>query len=522
MAIAERWLRERFGSEIVDHRIWALCGDGCLMEGISSEATSLAGHLGLDRLTILYDDNGITIDGKTSLSFSEDVPKRFDAMGWHTQVIDGHDRAAVRKALEAAKAETSRPSIICARTVIAHGAPNLAGTNKAHGAPLGDAEVRATKERLGLDPDVTFAVPVDVVSYVRRGNPARAEARVAWEKRLAESPQRARFERFHANPNTSEVSWPTFETGSKIATRKAGEKVIQALSQRIENLIGGSADLAESNGSYMHGGGDVARGAWDKRNLHFGIREHAMASISNGLSLHGGVVPYCATFLTFHDYMRPAVRLAAIMHRPIVYVYTHDSVWLGEDGPTHQPIEHLMAMRAMPNLWVVRPADANETVAAWKLALARRDGPTALCLTRQNLPVIANTGPGLERGAYVLADEPEIHVVLIATGSEVALALQAKDVLGQEGIRARVVSMPCTALFDRQDAAYRSSVLPRGVPRVSIEAGTTFGWERWVDGGISIGIDRFGASAPGAVVADKLGLNVPNVVAKTRELLGAR
>jgi transketolase len=247
-----------------------------------------------------------------------------------------------------------------------------------------------------------------------------------------------------------------------------------------------------------------------------------MSSICNGLSLHGGLAPYCATFLTFHDYMRPAVRLAAIMHRPVVYVYTHDSVWLGEDGPTHQPIEHLMAMRAMPNLWVVRPADANETVAAWKLALARRDGPTALCLTRQNLPVMANTGPGLERGAYVLADEPQLHVVLIATGSEVALALQAKDVLGQEGIRARVVSMPCTALFDRQDETYRSSVLPRGVPRVSIEAGTTFGWERWVDGGVSIGIDRFGASAPGAVVADKLGLNVPNVVAKTRELLGAR
>jgi transketolase len=522
MAIAERWLRERFGSELVDHGTWALCGDGCLMEGISSEATSLAGHLGLDRLTILYDDNGITIDGRTSLSFSEDVPKRFEAIGWHTQVIDGHDRTAIRKALEAAKAETSRPSIICARTVIAHGAPNLAGTNKAHGAPLGDAEVRATKERLGLDPDVTFAVPDDVLSYVRRDNPARRDARLAWEARLAKSEQRARFERFHGDPNSSEVSWPTFETGSKLATRKAGEKVIQALSQRIENLIGGSADLAESNGSYMHGGGDVARGAWDKRNLHFGIREHAMASISNGLSLHGGVVPYCATFLTFHDYMRPAVRLAAIMHRPVVYVYTHDSVWLGEDGPTHQPIEHLMAMRAMPNLWVVRPADANETVAAWKLALARRDGPTALCLTRQNLPVLANTGPGLERGAYVLADEPEIHVVLIATGSEVALALQAKDVLGQEGIRARVVSMPCTALFDRQDAAYRSSVLPTGVPRVSIEAGTTFGWERWVDGGISIGIDRFGASAPGAVVADKLGLNVPNVVAKTRELLGAR
>ena len=522
MAIAERWLRERFGSELVDHRVWALCGDGCLMEGISSEATSMAGHLGLDRLTILYDDNGITIDGKTSLSFSEDVPKRLEAIGWHTQVIDGHDRAAIRKALEAAKAETSRPSIICARTVIAHGAPNLAGTNKAHGAPLGDAEVRATKEGLGLDPDVTFAVPDDVLSYVRRDNPVRRDARLAWEARLAKSEQRARFERFHGDPNSSEVSWPTFETGSKLATRKAGEKVIQALSQRIENLIGGSADLAESNGSYMHGGGDVARGAWDKRNLHFGIREHAMASICNGLSLHGGVVPYCATFLTFHDYMRPAVRLAAIMHRPVVYVYTHDSVWLGEDGPTHQPIEHLMAMRAMPNLWVVRPADANETVAAWKLALARRDGPTALCLTRQNLPVIANTGPGLECGAYVLADEPEIHVVLIATGSEVALALQAKDVLGQEGIRARVVSMPCTALFDRQDAAYRSSVLPRGVPRVSIEAGTTFGWERWVDGGVSIGIDRFGASAPGAVVADKLGLNVPNVVAKTRELLGAR
>jgi transketolase len=307
----------------------------------------------------------------------------------------------------------------------------------------------------------------------------------------------------------------------------AGEKAIQALGQRLENLLGGSADLAESNGSYFHGGGDVGRDSWDKRNLHFGIREHAMASISNGLSLHGGVQPYCATFLTFHDYMRPAVRLAAIMHRPIVYVYTHDSVWLGEDGPTHQPVEHLMAMRAMPNLWVVRPGDASETVEAWKLALKRRTGPTAICLTRQNLPVLdrskgVGVADGVAKGGYVIADEPEPHAVLLATGSEVALALQAKDVLGQEGIRARVVSLPCLEAFAAQDESYRRSVLLSGVPRISIEAGVTFGWDRWLDGGTAIGIDRFGASAPGQVVAEKLGLNVPNVVATVRKMLGAR
>lgn len=527
MALAEAWLRARFGTELVDHHTWVLAGDGCLMEGISSEAASIAGHLGLGRLIVLYDDNKITIDGATDLSFSEDVPARFAAMGWHTITVDGHDQQALRAAIAAAKAEPDRPSLLCCKTQIGRGSPNLEGSNKTHGAPLGPDEIAATKAALGMDPDAHFAVSDEVRSWFRRRNPALAAARTAWVQRLQGHLAQAEFEAFMGSLDLSGVQWPAFEAGGKLATRKASQAVLQAVAAGVGNLIGGSADLAGSNGSTIKASGHVGPGDFAGRNLHFGIREHAMAALCNGLALHGGVRPYCATFLAFHDYMRPSVRLAALMHQQVVYVYTHDSVFLGEDGPTHQPVEQVMSMRAMPNLWVVRPGDANETAAAWAMAMGRTDGPTALCLTRQGLPILDRTAlapaSGTLNGGYVLANESgdAPDVVLLATGSELQLALDSRDQLASQGIDARVVSLPCWEAFEAQTPEYRDSVLPLGVPRVSIEAGVTLGWQRWTgsDGG-NVGIDRFGASAPGNVVADKLGLNVQNVAATVHRVLG--
>jgi len=525
MALAERWLAERFGTDLVDHTIWALCGDGCLMEGVAHEAASLAGHLRLGKLVLLYDDNGITIDGTTAISFSEDVPARFEALGWHVQRADGHDHDAIAAALEAARAETSRPSLVAFATTIASGSPNLAGSNKTHGAPLGETEIRATKEALGLDPAAHFAVPDEVTARYRDGDAARGAERMAWEARLAEHGERVRWERYHAPPVLDDVDWPEFEPG-KLATRKAGHRVLQALATQIDNLVGGSADLLGSNGSYQAGAGDLSPEDFAGRNVHFGIREHAMAAACNGMALHGGVVPYCATFLVFHDYMRPSVRLAGLMGLPVTFLYTHDSVFVGEDGPTHQPIEQIMAMRTIPNLWVVRPADAAETAEGWKLAVTRPDGPTALCHTRQGLPVLNRDelapADGLRRGGYVLAaTDGTPDVVLIGTGSEVSLALEARDSLAKDGVAARVVSLPCWELFDAQPADYREAVLPLDVPKVSVEAGITTGWERYTGlRGARVGIDRFGASAPGAVVADKLGMNVPTIVAAVRGVIG--
>ncbi len=527
MALAERWLREQFGPELVDHHTWVFAGDGCLMEGISAEACSLAGHLGLGRLIVLYDDNRITIDGATDLTFSEDVAARYAAYGWHTLSVDGHDIAAIAAAMAAAKAEEGRPTLISCRTTIGRGSPKLAGSNKSHGSPLGPPEVAASKAALGLDPDAHFAVPDDVLAWIRRDDAARATTHAVWADRLAEHPQRERFQRFHAPPAVDDIAWPTFEPGGKLATRKASAAALQAAAATVENLIGGSADLAGSNGSLIKGSADIGPGAFGGRNLHFGIREHAMAAICNGLALHGGVHPYCATFLCFHDYMRPSVRLAALMHQPVTYIYTHDSIYLGEDGPTHQPVEHLMAMRLIPGLAVVRPADAAETVEAWRLALARRDGPTALCLTRQGLPILDRAGDlsaasGLQRGGYVLAEaQGDLHVVLIATGSEVSMALEARARLQADGVGARVVSLPCWSLFDAQDAAYRASVIPRGIPRVSVEAGRTLGWERYTgETGATIGIDRFGVSAPASDAARYLGLTATAVVEAARGVCG--
>jgi transketolase len=525
MAMAERWLNDRFGDELVDHRVWVLCGDGCLMEGITHEAASVAGHLGLGRLNVLYDDNKITIDGSTDMSFTEDVGARFAAYGWHVQTVDGHDREALAQAMEAAKAELDRPSIVCCKTVIGHGSPNLAGTSKTHGAPLGEAEIRATKEALGMDPEVSFAVPERVIDFVRAKDGDRVKVREAWEARLRAHPERARWERFHGPANLDGVD--SFEPG-KIATRKASHRVLNQLAAANENLIGGSADLAGSNGSYLTDCGDMAADNMGGRNIYFGVREHAMGAICNGMALHGGVMPFNATFLTFHDYMRGAVRLSALMGLRVVYIYTHDSIHVGEDGPTHQPVEHLQSMRAMMNLWVLRPADANETVEAWKLALERVDGPTAMCLTRQGLPIFDRTqmgsAQGVRRGAYVLAEGAESPaVVLIGTGSEVSLCVEAAAVLAEQGVSARVVSMPCVELFDEQEGAYQAEVLPAGVPRVVVEAGISFGWHRIAGaGGAVVGIDRFGASAPGPVVADKLGMNVGNVVQTALGLLSGQ
>ena len=523
MALSEAWLSAKFGTELVDHHTFVLTGDGCLMEGVSSEAASLAGHLGLGKLVVLFDDNSITIDGSTDLSCSEDTGARFAAYGWQVLACDGHDQAAILAAIAEAKGDAKRPTFIRCRTQIGKGSPNLEGSNKTHGAPLGAAEIAASKEALGMDPEVDFAVPEDVLAHFRGGNGQRKAVREAWEARLAAHPERAQWGRFQAAPNLSEVAWPDFAAGEKLATRKASHQVLNAIAAQVENVVGGSADLAGSNGSTINGGGDVQGGAHGHRNVNFGIREHAMASICNGMALHGGVVPYCATFLVFHDYMRPAVRLAALMGQPVIYIYTHDSVFLGEDGPTHQPVEHLMAMRTIPNLDVIRPGDAAETAEAWKAALTRRDGPTALCLTRQGLEIldrnVMGDAKGLHQGAYVVSEaQGEAQVAIVATGSEVNLAIEAQRALQAEGVAVRVVSMPSWLRFEGQDAEVQDSILPPRLPTVSVEAGITFGWSRWAD--YSVGIDRFGASAPGSVVADKLGINVANVVRTVREAAG--
>jgi len=530
MALAEARLRAVFGVELSDHYTYVFAGDGCLMEGVSYEAAAMAGHFGLGRLIVLFDDNAITIDGATDIATSEDISGRFRASGWQVLSCDGHDPAALLEAMAAARADEGRPSLIRCRTTIGFGAPTLAGTSKTHGAPLGPTEVAGTKAALGLDPAAFFAVHDDTVALLRRHDLDRKARRLSWEARLAKHPRRAEWEALHATEvDLSDFQWPDFEVGKSLATRKASHAVLNAVAGTVPALLGGSADLAGSNGSTLKGESHLSASDLSGRNVHFGIREHAMASVCNGLALHGGVRPYCATFLVFHDYMRPAVRLAALMHQPVIYIYTHDSVYLGEDGPTHQPVEHLMAMRGIPGLWVIRPADANETAAAWKLALERTDGPVALCLTRQGLPILDPATQvsmaGVEKGGYVIDDggicNPE--VVLVATGSEVSLAMEARATLAASGTGAWVVSLPCWELFMAQDAAYRDEVLPPGVPRVSVEAGTTFGWQAIVGlDGATVGIDRFGASAPGAVVASKLGVNVDNVVASARRLVDAR
>jgi transketolase len=530
MALAERFLRERFGSEVMDHHIFGICSDGDLMEGVSAEAASIAGHLGLGRLVFIYDDNHISIDGDTALSFdTEDVELRFGAYGWHTQAVeDANDLDALRAALAAAIAEEGRPSLIRVRSTIAYGAPNKAGTAAAHGAALGEDEVRATKEAFGWDPDKHFYVPDGV--YEQFGTIERgAEAQREWEHRF-----RAWQD---ANPQLAkewDAAWagrplpgvgaalPRYEVGKQLATRAASGEVLQAIAPYLPTLVGGSADLNESVKTGIKGDDAYSRER-ATRNIFWGIREHAMGAAVNGMCLHGGIVkPYGATFLQFADYMRPAIRLSALMNIPVMWIYSHDSVALGEDGPTHQPVEHLAALRAIPGLTVIRPSDANETAVAWRVMVEEIDGPCVLALTRQNLPVLERSGSAgqaeeLVRGAYVLVEDEDAAATLVGTGSEVSLALAARELLADEGVRTRIVAMPSWELFAAQDDAYRAGVLPPDQPKVSVEAGIAMGWAQWVDASVSI--ERFGASAPGETVMRELGMTPEHVADTVRSLL---
>jgi len=532
-AIAERLLAARYnrpGQELVDHQTWVFCGDGDMMEGVSAEASSLAGHLRLGKLTVLYDDNRITIDGPTSITFTEDVTKRYEAYGWHTlSVEDANDTEAIAAAYQAAVEETERPSFIRLRSVIAWGAPNAQGTSKAHGAALGEDEVRATKQVYGWNPDKHFKVPDGVPERWQVRVAANREERSAWQGRLAalsEAEPALATEFRTALAGGLPEGWDAdldkaFAEPRKQATRKASQQVINAIAPNLPTLVGGSADLAESNLTDIQGGGDLTA-TEPGRNLRFGIREHGMGAISNGLAVHGGLRPFCATFLVFSDYMRPSVRLASLMGLPVVYVWTHDSIGLGGDGPTHQPIEHLASLRLIPNLHVIRPADGPETAEAWRAALRRTDGPTALALSRQELPPLdrdeRNSAAGLQRGAYVLAEasgEGDPDLILIATGSELWLGLAAREELEQrEEVRTRVVSMPCWELFEQQPQSYQDQILPpRVTSRLAVEAASTALWHRWVGnlGGV-VGIDHYGASAPGGQLLQRFGFTPDNVV----------
>ncbi len=508
MAIAEEHLRARFGEDLINHRTYGFVSDGDLMEGISAEASSIAGHLGLGKLLYFYDDNNISIDGSTDITFSEDVAGRFRAVGWEVDEIDGHDREAIAEAIEHGIKEVDRPSLVITHTHIAHGAPNAQDTAKAHGAPLGDEEISATKKAMGWPTDESFLVPDDVVEFFRQAMDRGREEHRLWNERAENAGDRAIELAQFQEPVQIKLDGPEFDRAKPIATRAASGQLFEEIGEKVPNLLGGAADLVESTKTEFKESTRFTRRDRTGRNLAFGIREHAMGTITNGLTAHGGLRAYSATFFVFSDYQRPAVRLSALMEIPSIWVYTHESVFLGEDGPTHQPIEHLASLRAMPGIWVVRPADASETVEAWELALNRTDGPTVLLFTRQNLPVLERERGGVERGGYVLREGEDL--VLVATGSEVSLALEAAELIDRS---VRVVSLPCWELFFEQDDDYRESVLGNDLPRVSIEAGATFGWERIIGSdGLAIGIDRFGASAPAADLAPYFGLT-PQAVA---------
>jgi transketolase len=540
MAMAERFLAERFnrpGHEIVDHRTYAICSDGDLMEGISQEAASIAGHFGLGKLTLCYDDNRITIDGTTAISFdAESHLARFAAEGWHVQSVeDSEDVEELTQAIQVAREEEERPSFIQIRSHIAYPAPNAIDTAKSHGAALGEDEVRATKEVMGFDPDKRFWVDERVYEHMslrERGTTAQRE----WQVQRMD-PWREAFPEMAAD---WDLAWkgrlrdgwrealPTFAAGQEIASRSAGQKTMAAFAEFGPTMIGGAADLVESTKTVFDGGGEFSA-VHAGRNVPFGIREHGMGAIVNGAAAHGGIVkPYGSTFLMFSDYMRGSVRLSALMGLPVVWVWTHDSVALGEDGPTHQPIEHYASLRAIPELWVIRPGDANETAAAWRLALEREDGPVALLLSRQTIPTLDRgevaSVEGVARGAYVLWDsgaDEQPELILISTGAEVPTTLHAAQALAKEGVKARVVSMPCMELFEAQDQQYRDEVLPPAVrARLAVEPGASISWGKWVglDGDV-LGLDRFGASAPGTTVLEELGFTDENIVARAKALL---
>lgn len=538
MALAERALAGRFnrpGHPLVDHFTYALVSDGDLMEGIAAEAASLAGHHGLGKLVWLYDANDISLDGPTSVTFTEDVAARFAAYGWHVQkVADGDtDLTAIDAALVQARAELGRPSLIIVRTTIGYGSPGKQGTHHAHGAPLGADEVKKVKVAFGVDPEAKFAVPAEARERWHTSGTTGAQARKRWMQLLAT------YEAAHAGDAAEfrrrvtrelPLGWddglPSFEPGGKqLATREASGVALNALAARLPELLSIDADLSSSTKSRIDGAPDLDGRSGAGRNLRAGVREHAMGAIANGICYHGGLRPFTATFLAFSDYMRTPMRLAALDKLRATFVFTHDSLAVGEDGPTHEPVEQVAALRVIPNLAVVRPADPNETVAGWRFAIARDAGPVAMILTRQKVPTLAGTAAlaaeGVARGAYVLADAPDPAAIVIASGSEVQLAIAAKETLAAEGIAVRVVSMPCMEQFDAQDRGYRDSVLLPGVPRVAVEAGVPMPWYRWAgDNGIVLGVERFGASAPGETVLKEFGFTPEHVAATVRSLFG--
>ncbi len=530
MALAERMLEGRFGSSVVDHYTYVIAGDGCLMEGISHEAISLAGHLKLSKLIVLFDDNKISIDGPTDLTVSDDQCARFAASGWDTSSVDGHDPEAVSAAIEQAR-QTDQPSLIACRTTIGFGAPTLAGTSKTHGAPLGDEEIAGAREALGWTAP-PFEVPKEILSAWRSAGSRGVSAHASWKKALGALPadKKSEFERTVSGDlpagwesAIADIKAKAVKDAPKIATRKASEEVLKALTAVIPEMVGGSADLTGSNNTKVAAQKPVTAEDYSGGYIYWGVREHGMASAMNGMALHGGFIPYGGTFLVFTDYCRPAIRLSALMGKRVIYVMTHDSIGLGEDGPTHQPVEHIASLRAMPNVLVMRPADLVETAECWGIAVSQATRPSVLALSRQGLPTVrlSDTSENLcAKGGYVLseADGPR-QATLIATGSEVSLALEARDALKADGISVAVVSMPCTALFDEQDEAYRTSILGTA-PRVAIEAGIGFGWERYIGTeGAFIGMSTFGASAPAEDLYKHFGITADAIVAAVKERL---
>jgi transketolase len=538
MAIGAEYLSAYFnrpGHDLFDYHIYAIVSDGDLMEGVASEAASMAGHMKLGRLIYLYDDNHISIDGSTSLAFTEDRAKRFEAYGWHVQIVtDANDIAAIEAAVNAAKADP-RPSIICVRSVIGYGSPNKAGTSKAHGEPLGVDEIKLTKQNLGWPYEEPFFVPEEALNNFRQCITRGQQTEAEWEEKLAAyetaHPDKAQEWRNWASgklPEGWQEKLPVFPAGTAMATREASGKTLNAIAASLPMLIGGSADLAPSNNTMLAGYEAFSAEHRDGRNFHFGVREHAMGSVMNGIVLTRPLIPYGGTFMIFYDYMRPPVRLAAMMGIGPIYVYTHDSIGLGEDGPTHQPIEQLAGMRSVPNMTLIRPADANETAVAWRVAIEHRHGPTALALTRQKLPTYDRTkfgsAEGVAQGAYILSESPtgKVDVILIGTGSEVSVAVDAQAKLAEAGIGARVVSMPSTQLFDKQPLDYQESVLPPAIKaRVAVEAGISMGWQKYVgDSGQIVSLDHYGASAPYQVLMEKFGFTAENVAACAKAVLG--
>ncbi|NLB56650.1 MAG: transketolase [Lentisphaerae bacterium] len=530
MAIAEAMLAERFNTEsekIVDHYTYVLCSDGEMMEGISHEALAFAGHLKLNKLILFYDYNNITIEGATDLTYSEDVRMRFESYGWNVLEVDAHNFEEIDNALCKAKQEQNAPTIIIGRSIIGKGSPKMAGTSEVHGAPLGDDELKATKRNLGFDENESFVVPEEVRSIFAARAKELAAQHDAWNETLkryrADNPEKAEaWDKYQGNsvPENIESFLPVFDLEKPIATRSASGKVIQSMAKAVCNLVGGSADLAPSTKTFINGESAVGPGSFSGKNFHFGIREHGMGAILNGMALHGSFKVFGSTFLVFSDYCRPAIRLAALMKLPVIYIFTHDSIYVGEDGPTHEPVEHAASLRAIPGLTVIRPADATETGIAWKVALENNDGPTAILLTRHDIPVLDRnkfaSASGLERGGYVIWDSStsEPDVIIIASGSEVMTSLKAAEQLVASNKNVRVVSMPSWELFEEQSEEYKRSVLPESCPRrLAVEAGIPMGWEKYVgDNGRILGLNEFGASAPYKVLAEKYGFTPENVV----------